>query len=253
MANSSNPSNSRAKDRNVKFDLQAKWLYDHEIDPLSKRLAALLRTKYFSGSVIKPRSLKLPPTAEYFRDTISAGIRLPPVCVDWVGSYGGKSLSARTCVTPPTEMLWNSSIEVEFSIGKTFAGGPFANVNDLRDLALACAKAGPCPMTCVNPRDIDHGARLDVSKVTNTWAVPSAIEWITVLHQSIVDNMAVDLKEAETVPGVRVRKKGDFWWLILTPHPFQSNSPDDLRIQQQVAHAIDLPAIQARFPRHGTV
>lgn len=249
MANSGNQSNSKAKDRNMKYDLQAKWLYDQEIHPLSKRLAALLRTKYFRSSVIKPRSLKLPPTAENFRDTISAGIRLPPVCTDWVGSYGGKSLSARTCVTPPTQMRFSSTIEVEFSIGPTFAGGPFANVNDLRDLALACAKAGPCPITFVNPRDIDHGARLDVMRVTDTWAVPAAIEWITVLHQSVVDNMAVDLMKAETVAGVRVGKKGDFWWIILTPHPYQWNSADDVRIQEQVVHTIDLPAIHARFPR----
>jgi hypothetical protein len=233
----------------MKYDLQAKWLYDQKIDPLSKRLAALLRTKYFGGCVIKPRSLKLPPTAKNFRDTISAGIRLPPVCVDWVGSYGGKSLSARTCVTPPTEMRWPSSIEVEFSIGPTFAGGPFANANDLRDLALACAKAGPCPITFVNPRDIDHGARLDISKVTDTWAVPSTIEWITVLHQSIVDNMAGDLMVAETVPGVRVGKKGDFWWIILTPHPYQWQPSDDHTIQEKTTAAIDLEAIHRRFPR----
>ena len=237
----------------MKYDLQAKWLYDQEIDPLSKRLAALLRTKYFGGCVIKPRSLKLPPTAENFRDTISAGIRLPPVCVDWMGSYGGKSLSARTCVTPATERRWPSAIEVQFSIGPNFAGGPFANVNDLRDLALACAKVGPSPITQVFPRDIDHGAGLDVLKVTDTWAVPGSIEWITVLHQSIVDNMAVDLMEAETVPGVRVGKKGDFWWLILTPHPYQWNSADDVQIQEQVVHTIDLPAIHARYPRRRTV
>jgi len=51
----------------------------------------------------------------------------------------------------------------------------------------ACVKVGPCPITLVNPRDIDHGARLDVMRMTDTRAVPAAMEWITVLHQSIVE------------------------------------------------------------------
>lgn len=237
----------------MKYDLQANWLYAQDIGPLSKRMSALLKTKFFQGSVLKPRSQKLPPTADNIRSVIESQIRLPPVCFDWVGSYGGKSLSASGSITPPTEQRFNSSVQVQFALGPTFAGGPFANVNDLRDLALACAKAGPCPITQVFPRDIDHGAGLDVLRVTDTWAVPSSIEWITVLHQSIVDNMAVHLMEAETVPGVRVGKKGDFWWLILTPHPYQWNSADDVRIQEQVVHTINLPAIHARFPRRGTV
>jgi hypothetical protein len=233
----------------MKYDLQANWLYAQDIGPLSKRISALFKTKFFQGSLLKPKSLQLPPTAENIRSLIESQIRLPPACFDWVGNYGGKTLSASGSITPPTEQRFNSFVQVQFALGPTFAGGPFANVNDLRDLALACAKVGPCPITLVNPRDIDHGARLDVMRVTDTWAVPAAIEWITVLHQSIVDNMAVDLMEVETVRGVRAGRMGDFWWIILTAHPFQWNSTDDLRIQEQVAHTIDLPVIYARFPR----
>jgi len=234
----------------MKYDVQAKWLYDLEIDPVSTRLAALFRTKFFGGCVIKPKSLKLPPTAKNIRDVIASQIRLPPARIDAVGQYNTKSLNLTVDVTPPCgASRFSSSVQVTFSLGQTFAGGPFANVNDLRDLALACAKVGPCPCTFVTPRDIDHGARLEVIRTTDTWAVPAAIEWITVLHQSIVNNMAVDLMKVETVPGVRVGQKGHFWWIILAPHPFQSNSPDDLQIQQQVAHTIDLSAIHARLPQ----
>lgn len=233
----------------MKYDLQANWLYAQDIGPLSQRMSALLKTKFFQGSVLKPRSQKLPPTAQNIRNLIESQIRLPPAGVQWAGSYAGKTLTASCSITPPTAMRFNSFLQIQFALGPTFAGGLFANVNDLRDLALACAKVGPCPITLVNPRDIDHGAQLDVMKVTDTWAVPVSIEWITVLHQSIVDNMAVELMEAETVAGVRVGKKGDFWWIILTPHPFQAKSTDDLRIQQEVARVIDLPAIHARFPR----
>ncbi|MFO1043261.1 MAG: hypothetical protein U0941_15820 [Planctomycetaceae bacterium] len=234
----------------MKYDLQAQWLYDTEIDPVSKRLATLLRSKYLGGCVIKPKSLKLAPTPKNIRDAIASQIRLPPARLDAVSQYNTKSLNLTVDVTPPCGVSrFPSSVQVTFSLGQTFAGGPFANVNDLRDLALACAKVGPCPWTFVNPRDINHGARLEVKRTTDTWAVPAAIEWITVLHQSIVDKMAVDLMKAETVPGVRVGQKGDFRWIILTSHPFQANSADDLRIQEQVAQAIDLPAIHARFPR----
>lgn len=233
----------------MKYDLQANWLYAQDIGPLSQRMSALLKTKFFQGSVLKPRSQKLPPTAQNIRNLIESQIRLPPAGVQWAGSYAGKTLTASCSITPPAAMRFNSFLQIQFALGPTFAGGLFANVNDLRDLALACAKVGPCPITLVNPRDIDHGAQLDVMKVTDTWAVPVSIEWITVLHQSIVDNMAVELMEAETVAGVRVGKKGDFWWIILTPHPFQAKSTDDLRIQQEVARVIDLPAIHARFPR----
>ena len=233
----------------MKYDLTAKWLYANDAGPLSNRFATLLRSKFFRGCVLKPKSLRVMPTAENVRNLIAPMQGLPPYSFDWTGANRQKPLQATATNCPPTDSRIPSLVLVRFSLGKSFTDGPFADASGLRDLALACAKVGPCPITCVEPKETDHAARLEIIRATDSWAVPVAIEWITVLHQSVVEKMAVDLMAVESVPGVRAGRKGVFSWIILTSHPFQGRSAEDLGIQRKVADVIDLPAIHSRFPR----
>lgn len=232
----------------MRYDLNARWLFDKDIDPLSKRLSALLRTKYFGSCVVNPRSLKLPPTAANLSALIAKNIKLPPSGCTWAGEHHGKQLSGSVSVSPPGEMRFASSVSIAFSLSGTFQGGPFQNVNEVRDLALQCAKVGPCPFVEVLPRDHDYGIDIDISRKTDTWAVPGIIAWITVLHQDIVTNMDVDLQQAEQVAGVRVGQKGQYWWIVLTPHPYCYSSAADEDVRKRVTDVLDLPAIHARFP-----
>lgn len=232
----------------MKYDLNARWLYLNDDKLVSQRFAALLRTKYFRGSVLKPKSLKLPATSANVRKLIAPDKGLPPYSFDWSGRYREHTLQATASICPSGDQRFSSFVLVKLSLKKFCTDGAFINADDLRDLALACAKVGPSPVTFVEPTDGNHEAHRHVMRSTDTWSVPVSIEWITILHQSVVKNMAVDLMDAEAVPGVRVGRKGDYWWVILTPHPFRYSSPGDLAIQQDVIKLIDLPAIHSRFP-----
>src|SRR5262245_66069154 len=107
---------------------------------------------------------------------------------------------------------------MRFSLVPGFKDGPFRNVDEVKDAALACVKLGPSPIGVVETEDEPEkrsNAKFEIFRKVDDMEVPGSIEWVTVLHADVVANMAVDLRQLTEVDGVRVGTSREHWWVIL--------------------------------------
>ncbi len=236
----------------MKYQYYSAWLHDGDAAALVSRLAALFRRPGMRNAVLKPRSLKLKPTAKNLATLAAPPRELPPYSFDWIIPRNEKSVQGGVSITPSTPSRLASFIEHKFSLNETYRGGPFRKVEEVLDLALACMAVGPSGIGCVEPMDKSASqlaAESTTFRAVDSWVVPVTIEWITLLHRDVVVKLGIDLTDAEQVSGVRVGLTNDFWWLILTPHPFRFTNQDDVTTRDYVTKALGLADLHAKFPR----
>jgi hypothetical protein len=238
----------------MKYTFGTKFLYDEDDPALVRRLAALFRKPLFRDAVLKPRTLKLSPTREnlakllvptddYYRNSD----------LDWVVQRQGKPTAGRlSIIRNPPSTSFTSFLELRFSLSSGYRGGPFGKVEEVRDTALACMAVGPSQIgtvDCADEGDDRSDAKFERFRAIDDMAVPVSIEWVNLYHEVIVANMAVDLRQAEEVPGVRVGRSGDYWWVVLCSEPLSFAGGVGVSALKQVGQKLGLTAIHRRFKR----
>jgi hypothetical protein len=167
----------------------------------------------------------------------------------------GKPITGRLSIT--RNRLWTppgftSSLEPRFSLSAGYKGGPFRDVAEVRDAALARMPVGPSQIGVVECEDKEYEratVKFERFREVDAMAVPASIEWVTLLHRDIVANMGVDLRRAKAVSGVQVGRSGDYWWVVLGPEPFGFAGGVGVSACEQVSRKLGLEAIQSRFKR----
>jgi hypothetical protein len=229
--------------------------YDEDDASLAQRLAAFFQTPLFRDAVLKPRSLKLAPTRENLSELLVPTDGYLSSYFDWVVKRQGKPIAGRLSIT--RNRIWTppgftSFLELRFSLSPGYKGGPFRNVEEVRDAVLACMPVGPSQIGVVESEDEDYTrstAKFERFRAIDDVAVPVSIEWVTILHRGIVANMRVDLRRAEAATGVQVGQSGDYWWVVLCPEPFSFAGAVGVPALEQVGQELGLEEIHKRFKR----
>lgn len=228
---------------------------DEDDAALARRLAAFFRSPIFRDAVLKPRSRKLAPTEENIAELLVPTDGYESSDFDWVVRRQRKTIAGRLSLT--RNRIWTppgftSFVELRFSLSAGYEGGPFRDVEEVRDAALACMPIGRSPIGMVECDDEDDEratAKFDRFREIDDMAVPVSLEWVMVFHQDVVAAMGVDLRQAEVVSGVRVGRSGDYWWVLLCPEPLSFADGVGASALEEIDRALDLEAIQSRFRR----
>jgi hypothetical protein len=241
----------------MKFRIGTKFMYDEDGAAFARRMAALFRTPLFRNAVLKPRSRKLKPTRENIAKELAPGQDDDVTCLDWVVQLQEKPVAGKLTLTrndPTTSQKFTSFLELRFSLSAGYKGGPFRNVDETRRALLACMRAGPSAIGFVEAEDEPYArsdAKFNRFRRIDDMAVPVSIEWITILHQTIVDNMGIDLRRLERVPGVQVDKSENHWSIIISSEPFNFKDTTQVAALQMVTQEMGLPQIHKRYRRSG--
>lgn len=244
--------------QSMKYRFVSKFWYDEDDAALTKRLLAFFRYPFFCESVLKPRSRKFARTEDKIAELLVPTDGYLSSDFDWAVKRHGKPIAGRLNLcrnriwTPPG---FPSFVELRFSLSPKFKGGPFHNVDEVLQAAMECMTIGPSligVVECDDESDDRVLAKFETFRQIDEMAVPRSVEWVTVLHREIVNNMGVDLRVAKKVEGVRVGQSGDYWWVLLCDEPFSFASGVGIAAMERVQQEIGLEAIQERFRRSST-
>lgn len=239
----------------MKYEFTAKFPHDGDDAALARRLAAVFRKPLFRGAVLAPRSAKLPATRAAIAALIVPKPSLDLSIFHWQAERHGKPVAGRATVLKqfggePSE--FTSNFQFRFTLSDGYRDGPFRSADEVRDAAVAWTAAGPALIGAVECGDEGQNRwdeKYELFRRIDDLRVPVVFEWVTVLREDVVANLGGDLRRAERVPGVRVGRRGAYWWIVLRPEPFRFADPAHAATAEQVARALDLAAAQKRFPR----
>lgn len=238
----------------MKYRLLTTFWYDEDDAGLVSRLERLFKLEFFQDTILGPKSVRLPTTRANLI-TVLQPEKEQTSDVRFVVQRGKKSLRGTISLTRNSAWVgskFTSFLEMSFAIGNTWKGAIFRDVYELRDILLACVQVGPAPMgiiECGDESSDQLAANFERFRITDSMAVPITVEWVTVLHQDVVDRMRIDLRKAASKSDVSVGKQGDYWWIILTPEPFSFASASHKQRYDALRDALKLDAIHKKFPR----
>ncbi|WP_435018043.1 hypothetical protein TA3x_005683 [Tundrisphaera sp. TA3] len=238
----------------MKYSMSTKFWHDEDDAGLLSRLERLFEMEFFQGTVLRPRSDRLPPTRANLHRVLQPD-RHQTSDVRFVVDRGKKSLRGELSIIRNSEWTasrFTSSLGLDFSLSECYKGGPFHGVDEIRDLLLACVQVGPSAMgfvKCEDESSEQHSANFERFRNLDSMAVPVTIEWVTVLHKDVVAAMEVDLMNAAAAAGARAGRQGDYWWIILTEEPFSFMKAAHEQKYRAMREAVGLDDIHAKFPR----
>jgi len=238
----------------MKYRMVTTFWYDEDDAGLLSRLERLFKLEFFHDTVLRPRSDRLVPNRNNLHYVLQPDGYLTSD-VRFFVSRGKRSL--RGTLTIHRNSLWTppgftSVVRLTFSLSECYEKGPFHNVNEVRDILLACVEVGPSPMGFVESGDESYEqqtANFERFRRIDSMAVPVSIEWVSVLHKDVVARMGVNLVDAAAAAGVLAGQQGDYWWVILTEEPFSFLQEGHAQRSRAMKEALGLEAIHAKFPR----
>jgi len=238
----------------MKYRMVTTFWYDEDDAGLLSRLERLFKLKFFQNTVLRPRSDRLPPTRKNLHHVLQPD---SDQTSDFRFVVNREKKPLRGTLNVTRNSVWTPSaftsfLELSFSLSEGYKGGPFHDVNEIRDVLLACVQVGPSPMGFVECGDESYEqqtANFERYRSIDHMAVPVTIEWVSVLHKDVVAQMGVDLVGAAAVADVVAGRQGDSWWIILTEEPFSFLKESHTQRYRAMKEAVGLEAIHAKFPR----
>jgi hypothetical protein len=241
----------------MKYTFNTRFFYDEDDDAMLRRLAVLFDQPLFRKSLLRPRSVNVPPNEGLLSAELGMlGISKPEPESEvlWTTTLSGKTMTGRLmlCRNSAFKSRNTSYLDLKFSLGATWRGGPFSGPDQLIEAVAELLKVGPAGIGLIETSDEPQERKIARNiryRTVDTLSVPESLEWLTLVHHELAQAAGLQLERAASIPGVRVGSLGDYQWVLLSEEPFSYENHDHLARADAAMKAVNLQAIYQRFPR----